>query len=236
MTRTTSARPRALRALSGGAVALGLGVALALGAPLAASAHVGLLENTAEAGSRPILTFTVPNESATAATTGLRVDLPTDTPFASVRPVAVAGWQAEVVVETLPEPVEIGGTTLTEAPVAVVWTALDGGFGGDELGLFSVRVGPVPDVDAVTLPAQQTYSDGSVVPWEGDDAPVLFVNALPVDHHGGSGDDHGAGQSSGTPDAPASIDVVARAFGLAGLALGVIAIVLTVISLRQAKG
>ena len=56
--------PAAIFALAGAA-------ALALAAPLAASAHVSLDENIAEAGSYALLTLKVPNESDTARTTSV---------------------------------------------------------------------------------------------------------------------------------------------------------------------
>ena len=52
-----------------GAVALGAGALLAIAAPLAASAHVTINPNAAEAGSYAVITVKVPNESATASTT-----------------------------------------------------------------------------------------------------------------------------------------------------------------------
>lgn len=222
-----------LKSVGAVAIALGVGTLLALVPAAAASAHVGLLENTAEAGSRALLTFTVPNESDTLTTTRLTIQLPTDTPFTSVRPVAQAGWDVEVVHETLPEPVEVGDTTITEAATAVVWTATDGGFGGEAMGLFSVRLGDIPDVDSVELPAFQGYSDGSTVPWEGDDAPVLYVNAEPVDGHGAEGEH----TEADTPVAAASSneDTLARAFGIGGLVVGAVGVVIAVLSRRSAK-
>ena len=180
------------KTLPASAVALGLGVALAIGIPLSASAHVTLDENTAEAGSYALLTFKVPNESDTASTTSVTVALPTDTPFVSVRTVPVPGWTAEVIRTTLPEPVQVGDTTVTEAPTSIVWTATGTGLGGTELGLFPFSVGPVPDVGHLELPVDQGYSDGSVVPWAGDDVPILYVNDEPAgDHHGGGSADEG---------------------------------------------
>lgn len=209
--------------------AIALGAALALGSPLAASAHVGLLANTAEPGTTPVLTFTVPNESDTLNTTQLTIELPADTPFVSVRPVAMPGWSAEVVREVLPEPVEIGDTTITEAATSIVWTATDGGFGGEELGLFAVRVGPVPDVDSIELPATQGYSDGSAVPWSGDEAPVLFVNAPPTDAHGGTAAGNAHAEEAADEDAGADpIALAALATGGTGLVLGAVALALAI--------
>jgi uncharacterized protein YcnI len=65
--------------------ALGAGTLLAIAAPLAASAHVTINPDAAEAGSYAVVTVKVPNESDTATTTKVQLSLPEDTPFTSVR-------------------------------------------------------------------------------------------------------------------------------------------------------
>ncbi|HEY1485772.1 MAG TPA: DUF1775 domain-containing protein, partial [Micromonosporaceae bacterium] len=58
-----------------------------------ASAHVTVSAPGATAGgSDQTITFRVPNESATAATTELQVAFPTTTPIASVLPQPQPGW------------------------------------------------------------------------------------------------------------------------------------------------
>jgi uncharacterized protein YcnI len=224
---TTPARPRARAALTA-SLAVTLGIALALASPGVANAHVSLDDNTAEAGSYPLLTFKVPNESESASTTSVTVQLPTGTPFASVRTVPVTGWQAEVVVGVLPEPVEIGESTLTEAPTSIVWTATGDGIRDGELGLFPFSVGPVPDVGHLELPVDQGYSDGTVVAWAGDEVPILYVNDDPAgDHHDAEADDAAAA----TPDGLAVTGVV---LGSGGLLLGATALVLTLLRRRSA--
>ncbi|TPX05688.1 YcnI family protein, partial [Schumannella luteola] len=147
-------------------ITLTAATALALAAPLSASAHVTLAENTAAPGSYALLTFKVPTESESASTVSLTLMLPTDTPFTSVRTVPIAGWSAELVRTTLPEPVTVGETQITEAVTSIVWTADDGaGIGVGELGLFPVSLGPVPDTGSIVLPVEQGYSDGSTVSW-----------------------------------------------------------------------
>lgn len=227
------------RTIAGASVALALGTVLALGAPLGASAHVTLDENTAEAGSYALLTFKVPNESDTASTTSVTVTLPTDTPFVSVRTVPVAGWTAEVVTSTLPEPVEIGETTITEAPTSIVWTATGGGLGGTELGLFPFSVGPVPDVGRIELPVDQGYSDATVVQWAGEEVPILYVNDEPAaDHHGGDDADEHADDAdhaeSAATDGPDATAVTGVVLGSAGFLLGAAALALTLIHRRSA--
>jgi uncharacterized protein YcnI len=224
-------------------IAITAGLALAVAAPLAASAHVSVDPTQAVAGSYAVITLKVPNESETAGTTRVEVSLPTDTPFTSVRYVPVAGWTAELVTETLPEPATLGDSTITEAVTSVVWTAEPGSeIAPGQLQLFPLSVGPIPDTGSVVLPADQTYSDGSVVSWSETTedaeypAPVLHINDAPAeDHHGGAAGDEGhdeaavttgaEGTTSASGDA-ASIDVLARVLGIGGLIVGVVGLVL----------
>ncbi|MFK4299792.1 hypothetical protein ABH924_004978 [Arthrobacter sp. GAS37] len=84
----------------------------------------------------------------------------------SVKP--VEGWTAELVTTTLPKPVTVAGTTVTKAITSVVWTA-DAAhqIGQDQYQAFSISVGVLPDAGTtVTLPATQTYTDGTVVKWD----------------------------------------------------------------------
>jgi uncharacterized protein YcnI len=213
-------------------------IALALSAPLAASAHVTIDDNTAQAGTFTVITFTVPNESATVATSKITVTLPSDTPFPYVSYVPVPGWTTELITTTLPAPVKIGDSTITEAVTSVVWTAAPGNEITDgQLQLFPLSVGIVPDVGSVTLPVDQTYSDGTVVSWSENGtedevehpAPVLYINDAPV-----ADDDHQSPVV--TPVAStASPDVLARVLGTAGLVLGAGGIAFGAASRRRAK-
>lgn len=228
-------------------VALGAGLLLAVAAPLAASAHVSLAANTAAAGSYSVITFKVPNESETAGTNKVVLNLPTDTPFASVSYVPVAGWTAELNEETLATPVKVGESEITDAVTSVTWTADAGSEITDgQLQLFSLSVGPVPDTGSIVLPAQQYYDDGTIVEWTATEAdaeypaPVLYVNdAPPADHHGGAADseeteheetEHTEAAASTT----AGSDVLARVLGIGGLIVGAIGIVLAVTARRTA--
>jgi uncharacterized protein YcnI len=228
------------------AVALAAGATLALAAPLAASAHVTLDVNTAKAGSFSLITFKVPNESATAGTTKVELTLPSDTPFAYVSYVPVPGWTTELTTTALDTPVEAEGGTITDAVTTVTWTADAGSeIAAGQLQLFPLSVGPVPDTGSVALPVEQTYSDGSVVNWsdteEGAEhpAPVLYVNDAPVADHHDDGDDDGAAidvtDAAGSSPA-ASDDVLARVLGIGGLVLGAIGLVVAVTARRKPAG
>ena len=214
--------------------------ALVLATPLAALAHVTIDESTASPGEYALLTLRVPNESATADTVGLTLALPVDTPFTSVRTVPVPGWSAEIVRETLPDPVTVGDTTITEAATRIVWTAdAAAGIRDGELGLFPVSLGPVPDTGRIVLPVTQDYSDGTSVAWadtaEGAEhpAPVLYVNDAPAADHHGSGPVATAAPEDCCSAPAASSDSLARALGVGGLALGAAALVVAGVGRRR---
>ncbi|MEO5316031.1 YcnI family protein [Pseudarthrobacter sp. CC12] len=207
----------------------------------AASAHVSVTPVApAEGGSTEVI-FRVPGESKTAATTKIRVDLPTATPFTSVRVKPVPGWSAEVVRGQLPQPVTVDGATITEAPLSVTWTASDTAseLTADQYQMFSVYVGRLPKSGTmVTLPVAQSYSDGSVRNWddpvvdgqaEPQDPAPSFVTTAAEQGEDGHGSPTAANQATVpvaavNTDAPAAGPIwAALAAGLVGLAAGVAA-------------
>ncbi|ADX75162.1 Domain of unknown function (DUF1775) (plasmid) [Pseudarthrobacter phenanthrenivorans Sphe3] len=108
----------------------------------AASAHVSVTPDATDEGGTTQVTFRVPSESKTATTTKIKVDLPTATPFTSVRVKPVPGWTAELVRGALPQPVTVDGATITEAPLSVTWTANDAQsqLSADQYQMFSLSV------------------------------------------------------------------------------------------------
>jgi len=204
---------------------LAAALALALLPATAASAHVRVVPEQTAAGGFTVLTFRVPNESADAATSQVTVDLPTDTPLLSVSTKPLPGWTAAVEKAPLPAPVDLFGTTLTEAPAHVTWTADPGAEIGDgQFQEFEISVGPLPDAGMrLVLPAHQTYTDGTVVDWdqvadEGADEPEHPAPELTTTAVEGSG---------GSPD------TLARVIGASGLVLGVVAVVLALTARRR---
>jgi uncharacterized protein YcnI len=230
--------PRSLRTVAVGAATAAL-MTLGLGA---ASAHVSVTPDATDEGSFTQLTFRVPSESKTATTTRIKVDLPTDTPFTSVRVKPVPGWSTEIVRGTLPQPVTADGATITEAPLSVTWTANDAQsqLSPDQYQAFSLSVGRLPKSGTtVLLPAAQTYSDGTVRNWDDptvegqgepqDPAPSFVTTAAVAGQHG-----HAATVAAETdvvPAASVSTDApvptltwAAFAAGLLGLTAGVTAL------------
>ena len=252
MSRTTLQSPAPVRARRlVGAAALAV-PALVLGAATA-SAHVTVTPDTAEAGSYATLTVKVPNESPEASTTAVRLDLPTDTPFTSVSVEPVPGWTAKVTQAALPEPVEVHGTTVTEAPASIEWTAddADAAIAPGEFLRFTVSAGAVPDgVEQLVLPATQTYSDGEVVAWDqeasGDEEPELpapVLQVVPASADGGHGTAAAAGASgaSGTATGTAATadddgsGTLPLALGAAGLGLGLVGAVTGAVALARTR-
>lgn len=246
-----SKSPRALARLAAAGVAV---AALVVVPAVGASAHVRVVPESTTEGAWTTLTFRVPNESPTAVTTSVAVDLPTDTPFLGVSTKPVPGWTANVQEGDLPQPVDVDGTTITRAPVRVVWTADDeeAAIGDGEFQELEISVGPLPVAGTtLVLPAEQTYSDGTLVAWDevqaGDDepehpAPVLVVSAGAA----GSGQDASHADTEDPEDVPATettttdgpdgTDGVARALGAAGVVLGGAALAVALVGRRRRGG
>ncbi len=156
---------RALRRLAW-FVAAASAATIALALP--ASAHVTVsAPGATQGGSDTIITFRVPTESDTLSTTGVDVQLPTDTPIASVLVQAVPGWTFTEKTAKLTTPIKTDDGDITEAVSEINWkadSAADGIKPG-EFGEFVVIAGQLPDAPSITFKAVQTYSDNSQVAW-----------------------------------------------------------------------
>lgn len=151
-------------------ILIGTAVALAglLAAAPAASAHVSVSAPDATQGGYTVLTFQVPTESDTASTTGLRVQLPLDAPFAAVQVQPHHGWTFTTKQQKLTSPIRTDdGDTVSEAVSEIDWTAGSpvAAIRPGEFDLFRVSVGPLPKAASITFKVIQLYSDGSEVAW-----------------------------------------------------------------------
>jgi len=230
------------------AAAAGGAVALVLVGALPASAHVTVSSDDAAPGGFGLLVFQVPNESDSASTTKVEVQLPTDTPLASVSTTPMPGWTVDAQTSKLPQPVEVEGATVTQAVTQVTWTAENGGgIGPDQFEQFELSVGPFPeDVDAMSFPTTQTYSDGEVVQWDQpvepgtpeaqepeNPAPLLVLSGSEE-----AGHSHGTGTEEGAAEAAEadSGDTVARALGGVAVVLAAGALVTSLVRGRRTRG
>jgi uncharacterized protein YcnI len=224
---TTHRAPR--RAL----FAAGLATAALLFGAAPAWAHVHVHADDAAPGSTSILTFQVPNESETGAlTTQVSVNLPN---VASAMSEAVPGWTVRL---------DRDGAAGTVR--SVTWTAAPGvGIAPDQFGLFRISV-KLPDEKSVTLPATQTYSDGTVVKWDepalpnggepehpapvlaltGDAPPAHDMAPAPVASPPGA-------SPTATPPSHATSDDTARWLAGAALVLAAIGVVAAFVRARR---
>jgi uncharacterized protein YcnI len=216
------------------------GLTLALAAP--ASAHVTVNPDTATAGGYAKVTFRVPNESDSASTTKVEVNLPADNPVASVSVKPIPGWDVASTVTKLAKPLEAHGAQITEAVSKVTWTAKAGSeVKPGQFQEFDVSLGPLPESGQMIFKALQTYSDGTVVRWidepttDGSEpehpAPVLKITAAT---DAAAAAPAAATTAAAAPAADDSSDGP-DAFGIAGLIAGVIALILALLAYAKAS-
>lgn len=218
-----------------GALALATGLVVGvLGMAAPASAHVTVSPKEAPMQGYAKLTFQVPNEKE-SQTTKLEVvfDDKHPLPYVGVRP--APGWTVEKTMRTLDKPIKVHDEERTEVVDRIVWTAQPGSeINPGEFQTFDISAGPLPGADKLTFKALQTYSDGETVAWidENHDAdhpaPVLTLTKAEADHHGGS-----SGSAHGDDDGDDATS--AKKFGLAGLAAGVIGMVLGGVALARSR-
>ena len=218
------------------AVLLAAGGVLLLGAA-PAWAHVTVVAPGVPVGaSDAAITVRVPDESANADTTGLKLQLPTDHPIAGVLVAPQPGWTAVVKQTKLATPIKTDDGDISEVVSEIDWTAqAGGGTRPGFYGQFTILAGKLPDgVSQLTFKAVQQYSDGSSVSWIEQPAPGSSAepeHPAPVLNLAGSGSsDSGSAQSdSSLPKvlpATDSTHVASKASAITGIVLGAIGVVL----------
>jgi uncharacterized protein YcnI len=225
--------PRPLRRLLVLVLATLTALAASVAVAAVASAHVSVSSTDAAPGGFGKLTFRVPNESDTASTVSLRIQIPEEAALASLRVQPVPGWTVTLTQSDLEQPIDSHGQEISTYVSVVEFRADDGGgIGPGEFQEFALSGGPFPDVAEVAFPTVQGYSDGSEVAWiepavDGAEpehpAPVLTLTAeddasAPQEPAATSS----AGESSdASPGAPALfVAVLALLVGIAGVVLG----------------
>ena len=137
----------------------------------AAAAHVTVSAPGATPGASDVqITFRVPVEE-NVPTVGLTVQLPTDTPIASVDVAAMPGWTHTETSTKLAKPIKTDDGEFTTAVSQISWKATGRGLEPGEYGEFTILAGQLPETSTITFKALQIYSDGSVVRWIETAAP-----------------------------------------------------------------
>jgi len=202
-----------------------------------AVAHVTVTPESARQGDFTTFAFNVPNEEATADTTKLVVDVPTQHPiaFLSVRP--VPGWTPKVQTTKLDKPVN----GITEAVTRITWSG--GKIKPHQFQLFEVSGGPLPKkTNRLSFAATQTYSNGKVVKWDDapkpgggepeHPAPTLKLTAAGADTRQHTQNTAKGGVTGGST-ASDSGDTTARALGGAALAVAVLGLIVAFVRRRR---
>jgi uncharacterized protein YcnI len=235
------------RRIAGIALATAAGV-VALAGP--AFAHVTVQPGNAQQGAYTAVDFRVPNESDTASTVKLEVNLPMDHPLASVRTLPLPGWTATLEKSKLDKPIKVHGSDVNEAVSKITWTADPGTkIAAGQFQEFRVSLGPLPtDTESLTFKALQSYDNGEVVRWideakEGQPepakpAPVLTLTKAPAaagaspaadGHHA----EATASQDSAAKASSSANDSTARVLGVVGIVVGVIGAGVGFLGLRR---
>jgi uncharacterized protein YcnI len=227
-------------------------VAVMAAAPTAA-AHVTVNPGEAPKGGFTTLAFRVPNERDESTTIKVEVNLPEDHPVRSVRVRPTPGWEYEIKLRKLDEPlVNDEGEETTEVVGKITWT---GSIGTTEYQEFEVSAGPLPeDVDQITFPSIQTYASGEVVRWidepveEGEDEPerpAPLLNLVDPEEEGEAGSDDDAGGDGSESEAASGLTVEnaasqddvdsANTLATVGVAVGVIGLLVAVLALMSGR-
>jgi len=175
-------------------VVLTVAVVIIVGGGSVAAAHVSVHADEAVQGGTTEIAFRVPNESDTASTVSVRLQLPADTPIAEVAVLPVAGWRYEVTRSTPPDPVPAGhGREVSEVVSEIAWHA-DVAVKPGEYQVFRIAAGPLPRTDQLVFKVVQTYDDGLVQRWIDEPvpgepepehpAPVLALDRAAAAAHG----------------------------------------------------
>jgi uncharacterized protein YcnI len=221
------------------AAAIAGAAVVGLAAP--AFAHVTVQPGAAAQGAYTAVAFRVPDESDTASTVKVEVNVPTDHPLASVLTQPVLGWTATVEKTKLSTPIKTDdGDSITDAVSKITWTAdATSKITPGQFQEFRISLGPLPtDTDKVVFKALQTYDDGTVVRWieeakDGQPEPQHPAPTLTLAKAATTTDAHQAAATSAQDKAASSSDSTARTLGIAGIAVGVIGTALGVAGWRR---
>jgi periplasmic copper chaperone A len=164
-----------------------------------AFAHAELFPNEIPSGDGYLLNLAVPNEKDDASTTQIQITMPADFDLEHVAP--VPGWTVTVAGQHEENGETEGGSSIT-------WK---GKLEGTQLAVLPF-VGVPKKAKEYAFTVRQTYSDGSVVLWSGDessDTPAAHIQATAEEGSSGGGSDSGK-----------TIAIIALVVGGLGLLVG----------------
>jgi periplasmic copper chaperone A len=225
--------PRPLARLAVLTTAVLAALAMSTVVAASASAHVSVSSQDAGPGGYGKITFRVPNESDTASTVVLRIQVPREAAMTSLRTQTLPGWTVTRTRVDLEEPLAFQGEEITSY-VSVLEYRADAGTGiaPGEFQEFALSGGPFPDADQLTFPAVQVYSDGSETAWieptvDGQAEPEHPAPVLTLASDASAGDGSAAVEEADQADAgESSPGGVALGLAILALLVGIGAVVL----------
>lgn len=221
------------------ALAAGILLPLVIAAP--AHADATAKPDSTAAGSRAVVTFTVPHGCDASPTEIVTITIPEGIP--TVTPSANANWTVQRVLEA--------GDDGVERVAQVVYTAKDEPLPADVRDSFDLSM-TLPETEGETLefPVRQDCTVGDIT-WEGDLVPAFTITEATAegDGHGGHGaegasaDDPANGEEHADEAVDADLtsaadasggDLIARILGALGLVAGTAALTLAIVRRRGA--
>jgi uncharacterized protein YcnI len=188
-----------MRAVRRWTIATGAAAAVALVAAAAAGAHATMSPAVVKTQALQQFTLSVPTEKEGLTTTKVELTVPPSFAIDSFEP-PPTGWTQQT---------QAKGSGEEAVVQQVTWSGGHTPTGQDSVFRFNASI---PKSGTVTFTVRQTYSDGSVVDWNGpesSDTPSPTVEAL----------------SSFGGGATSTLDIVTLVIAIAALVVGVIAIV-----------
>jgi uncharacterized protein YcnI len=164
-----------------------------------AFAHAELFPNSIPSGDGYLLNLAVPNEKDNASTTQIQITMPADFDLEHVA--NVPGWTATVAGQHMVNGEMEGGNSIT-------WK---GKLEGTQLAVLPFAGVPKKAQD-YAFTVRQTYSDGSVVLWSGDESSDTPAARITATAEGSS--------SGGGSDSSKTIAIIALIVGGLGLVVG----------------
>lgn len=180
-----------------------------------AAAHVEVQQTSAPPGDLAPVTIQVPNESDTASTTSVAVQIPEGVAIVRVDP--KPGWKYALAKEKLANPSTSGDLNAAERVKTVTWT---GKIAPGEFTTFSVLIA-TPDTpgETLTFPTVQTYDDGKVSRWIGDESSEEPAPEIAIAAEEGDAEATTSSSDDGKSNWALGLGIAGLVVGLGALAL-----------------
>lgn len=137
----------------------------------AAMADVNVAPAQVDQGSAAAITLHVRNDRPGVFTTKVEAQFPQANPIAEIYPMSVPNWAPIATSRQLDTPIQgVHSEALTVITSAVTWIRAEDAPKAPAVEDLKLELGPMPQLDQITLTVLQTYSDGKVKKWSGPGA------------------------------------------------------------------